>query len=163
RAGAGRLAEREAADRRRARRLDARLALRAAAPARLDEPAGLAQEREHLVGAAGIAQRPPLAFVAGRAEQRRLHLPEQPLDPFADARERAPLLVAVVAARDGDRSRREIAGADLDPDGHARELGAVELRAGPLAGAVVDPDANARRPQLVRDRRGGGEHVAAIL
>src|SRR6185312_13556789 len=83
-----RLSERQAPDRGRALVLDARLAFRAAAPRRGDEPARLAQVLDHLGVAAGITERSPLPLVERGSEQRCLDGAQEPLDLGAGPRER---------------------------------------------------------------------------
>ena len=157
------LSERQAPDRRRAVFLDARLALGAAAPRCRDESGGFAEVLDHLVVAAWVAQRPPLLFVAGGLEERRLHVSQHLVDRDSRSRKRDLLLLAGVAARDGDCCRREVAAADLDAERHALQLPLVELEAGPVLGPIVDTDANSRSPQLVGDGSGGLEHISALV
>src|SRR5439155_22246674 len=142
-AGLGRLlSERQAPDRRRAAFLDARFALCAAAPRCRDESGRLAEVLDHLVVAARVAERPPLLLVAGGLEERRLHVSQHLVDRDSGARKRDLLLLVGVAARDGDRCRREVAAADLDAERHALQLPLIELEAGPVLGPIVDTDAN---------------------
>ena len=66
-------------------------------------PAPLAEVLDHLVIAARVAQRPPLLFLAGGLQEGRLDVAQQLVDRGSRASERDLLLVAAVAARDGDR------------------------------------------------------------
>ena len=118
---------------------------------------------DQLVVAARVAERSALLFVAGGLEESSLHRSEQLVDRSRRPVERDLLLLARVATHDGDRCRREVAGAELDAERHALQLPLVELEPGPVLGPVVDPDTDARRPQLVGQGRGGPEHPGALV
>src|SRR5439155_11644812 len=127
------------------------------------ESGGFAEVLDHLVVAARVTERSPLLLVERVAIQRCLHVSQHLVDRDSRARKRDLLLLAGVAARDGDCCRREVAAADLDADRHALQLPLVELEAGPVLGPIVDTDANTRCPQLVGDGSGGLEHFSALV
>src|SRR5262249_42097669 len=148
------LVEGESPQGRRAVLLDTRLAVAAPAPARDGEAAGATEELDHLVVGRRVAEGSPLAFVTGLAEEGGLDLGEQLDRRGGQPCERQLLLLAGVAAREGGRSGRDVAGAELDAQRHALELPLVELEAGPVLLAIVQTNANPGSAQLIGD--GGG-------
>jgi hypothetical protein len=143
--------ERKTPDRCGAVVLDADLALPAAAPWSFDEPSGVPEVLDHLVVATGRAERTPLLLIQRLAVERCLDVVEQLLDRSGQVRQGDLPFLAVIPTGDGDRSRGEVAAADLNADGRAFQLPLVELEAGPVLGAIVDTETDAGRAKI-----GGG-------